>query len=274
MKKIFKTVFLFATMGLFFSACSVVEEVVIQNETVAETYETFTVDSVSFNMVFVKGGTFTMGATGEQSSEARENEKPSHQVTLSDFYIGETEVTQELYQTITGKNYSTFKGKKYPATNLRYKDVQAFIEKLNQKTGQNFRLPTEAEWEYAARGGNKSKGYKYSGSDDLYEVAWCEGIAGKKAHAVKTKKANELGIYDMSGNVFEWCSDWFGNYSPDSQTNPQGPAKGFERVMRGGYYSYLSAYENMFIDYRVSARYKNCQSCEHGFLGFRLVLTK
>ena len=137
MKKILKDVFLFATVGLFFSACSVVEEVVVQNETVAETYETFTIDSVSFNMVFVKGGTFTMGATEEQSSEARENEKPSHQVTLSDFYIGETEVTQEIYQIITGKNYSTFKGKKYPATNLRYKDVQAFIEKLNQKTGKN-----------------------------------------------------------------------------------------------------------------------------------------
>ena len=192
--------------------------------------QTITVNGVSFKMIAVEGGTFQMG-TPESDTDAFDEEKPQHEVTLSSYYIGETEVTQELWEAVTGSNHSDVKGAKLPIGQVSWEDCQAFISKLNQMTGKTFRLPTEAQWEYAARGGKKSKGYIYSGSGTIDEVAWYEGGA---THDVATKKANELGIYDMSGNAWEWCQDWYGSYTSDAQTNPQGPASGSKHIYRGG----------------------------------------
>ena len=193
------------------------------------------VNGVSFNMVKVSGGTFKMGATSEQGSDCRSDEKPVHQVTLSDYYIGETEVTQELWQAVMGSNPSKFSGSgKLPVEKVSWNDCQTFITKLNALTGKQFRLPTEAEWEFAARGGNLSKGYKYSGSNDISIVAWYSGNSDHKTHKVGTKAPNELGIYDMSGNVWEWCQDyWYDSYSSSAQTDRS------HRVFRGGsWYNY------------------------------------
>ena len=201
--------------------------------------QTFTVKGVEFKMIKVEGGTFSMGATSEQGSDAYNHEKPVHSVTLSDYYIGETEVTQELWVAVMGSNPSWFKGNnRRPVENVSWDDCQKFIKELNRLTGKKFRLPTEAEWEYAARGGKYSKDYvyKYSGSNNADEVAWYGSNSGSKTHPVKTKKANELGLYDMSGNVYEWCNDWYNqNYYRNSpQTNPTGPSEGGSRVLRGG----------------------------------------
>lgn len=208
----------------------------------------YTVNGVSFTMVAVEGGTFTMGATSEQGSDAYDDEKPAHQVTLSDYYIGETEVTQELWQAVMGSNPSNFAGNlQRPVECVSWNDCQIFITKLNNLTGENFRLPTEAEWEYAARGGNASEGYKYSGSNSIGDVAW---YWDNSTHPVKTKQANELGIYDMSGNVYEWCADWYSSsyYSSSPQDNPTGPSSGSYRVLRGG------GWRNFARDCRVAYR--------------------
>ena len=186
------------------------------------------------NMVYVSGGTFTMGATSEQDSDAFDDEKPPHSVTLSSFYICKYEVTQALWRAVMGKNPSRFKGNNLPVEQVSWNDCQTFISRLNNLTGKNFRLPTEAEWEYAARGGNRSRGYKYSGSNTLPDVAWYEDNSGSKTHPVGSKSPNELGLYDMSGNVWEWCSDWYGTYSSTAQTNPTGSSSGSNRVDRGG----------------------------------------
>lgn len=204
--------------------------------------QTFTVNGVQFTMVAVEGGTFTMGATSEQGSDARDKEKPAHKVTLSDYYIGQTEVTQALWEAVMGSNPSNHKGDNLPVENVSWNDCQAFIQKLNQLTGKQFRLPTEAEWEYAARGGRKSRGYKYAGGNDIGLVAWYTGNSGNETHTVATKQANELGVYDMSGNVWEWCSDWYGDYQSSSQSDPQGPSSGFVRVDRGSCYYYDAGY--------------------------------
>ena len=206
------------------------------NENVASgEKQTFTVNGVSFTMIAVEGGTFQMGATSEQGSDADNDEKPVHSVTLSDYYIGETEVTQELWRAVMGSNPSYFSGYlQRPVENVSWDDCQEFITKLNNLTGKNFRLPTEAEWEYAARGGNKSQGYKYSGSNTIGNVAWYTYNSGSKTHDVKTKHANELGIYDMSGNVYEWCYDRYEVYSSRSQISPAGPTSGSSRILRGG----------------------------------------
>lgn len=190
---------------------------------------TFTVNGVQFTMVAVEGGTFTMGATSEQGSDAEEDEKPAHEVTLSDYYIGQTEVTRALWEAVMCSNPSRRIGDNLPMQNVSWNDCQAFIQKLNQLTGKQFRLPTEAEWEYAARGGRKSRGYKYAGGNNIGSVAWCDGNSGGKAHPVATKQANELGIYDMSGNVCEWCSDRYDGYQSSLL-----PSSGFLRVRRGG----------------------------------------
>ena len=226
----------------------------------AQEKKTFTVNGVSFNMIYVQGGIFQMGAQNENpnganyDSEAFSWEQPVHSVTISDYYIGETEVTQELWEAVMGTNieqqqktdtydYGLFGvGSTYPMYYISWEDCQEFVEKLNQLTGKNFSLPTEAQWEYAARGGNKSLGYKYSGSNTIDEVAWyCGNAMGVDlsssdygTHRVGTKLPNELGLYDMSGNVWEWCSDWYGSYSTSSQTNPTGPTTGSDRVLRGG----------------------------------------
>ena len=195
----------------------------------------FTVNGVSFKMIAVKGGTFQMG-----SDDGFETEKPVHQVTLSDYYIGETEVTQELWTAVMGSNPSHFTGNmQRPVELVTWNDCQTFISRLNELTGETFRLPTEAQWEYAARGGNKAEGRLYSGSDAIDDVAWYDGNYGGMTHPVKTKAPNELGIYDMSGNVYEWCSDRYGPYSSDAQTDPTGPARGgSDRVCRGGSWSH------------------------------------
>ena len=208
-----------------------------------------TVNGVSFTMIAVEGGTFWMGAQSTNSggqnydSEADSDESPVHQVTLSDYYIGETEVTQKLWLAVMGSwpgtspNSTYGVGDNYPAYYVSWDDCQNFITALNAATGKTFRLPTEAEWEYAARGGNKSNGYKYSGSNTIGNVAWYTDNSGSKTHSVGSKSPNELGIYDMSGNVWEWCSDWYGSYSNGSQTNPAGPSSGSYRVLSGGSWS-------------------------------------
>lgn len=226
---------------------------------------TFTVKGVSFEMVAVNGGTFTMGCTSEQGGDC-DNDETSHRVTLSDYHIGKFAVTQRLWKAVMGSNPSYFKGDDLPVENVSWNDAQEFIRKLNRETGANFRLPTEAEWEFAARGGNNSKGYKYSGGDDINNVAWYDGNSGGKTHAVGQKTPNELGIYDMSGNVWEWCQDWYGSYGGGSQTDPSGPSSGSRRVLRGGSWNDSARY------CRVSSR--NDFNPDYGFsnYGFRLAL--
>ncbi len=227
-----------------------------------------TVKGVAFNMVQVQGGTFTMGATAEQGSDADSDEKPAHRVTLSSYYIGETEVTQVLWQAVMGNNPSSFKGNNLPVETVSWNDCQDFIRKLNALTRKKFRLPTEAEWEFAARGGMQSRGYKYSGSNTIDNVAWYDSNSGNKTHSVKTKSPNELGIYDMSGNVWEWCSDWYGSYNSGSQTNPIGSSGGSYRVFRGGSWSIKPRY------CRVSYRSYLDPTLRNYYLGLRLVLSE
>ena len=239
----------------------------VELPTPPDEYETFTVGDVSFRMIKVDGGSFTMGATSEQGSDANDDEKPAHQVTLSSYYIGETEVTQELWQAVMGSNPSNFKGSQCPVECVSWEDCQEFISRLNAKTGRNFRLPTEAEWEYAARGGRKSNGYKYAGGNNIGDVAWYDGNSYSQTHIVGLKRSNELGLYDMAGNVWEWCQDWYGDYSSSSQTNPTGASTGSYRVYRGGSWNFYAAW-----GCRVSLRgYLNTS---YGFdgLGLRLAL--
>lgn len=202
----------------------------------------FMVNGVTFKMKLVEAGTFTMGATEEQTG-AYDHEKPTHLVTLTkDYYLGETEVTQALWYAVMGQkptsdgsawSSSYGLGNNYPAYYISWNDCQEFITKLNQLTGLTFRLPTEAEWEYAARGGNNATTQTlYSGSNTIDKVAWYFSIS---THAVAGKAANFLGLYDMSGNVWEWCNDyWYGSYSSGAQTDPTGPLSGSDRVLRGG----------------------------------------
>ena len=225
-------------------------------------------DGISIDMVRVEAGTFTMGATAEMKHPA-DDEKPVHQVTLTnDYYIGKYEVTQALWQAVMGNNPSEFKGDNLPVEKVSWKDCQDFISKLNRITGKTFRLPTEAEWEYAARGGNKSRGYQYSGSNNLADVAWYMDNSGDKTHAVGTKQPNELGIYDMSGNVWEWCQDWYGKYSSSSQVNPTGANSGSYRVKRGG------SWEIIDWGCRSSYRYSSVPDFCGSNLGFRLFLSE
>lgn len=196
----------------------------------------FIAHNVMIEMVRVEGGTFTMGATAEQASDAFSDELPTHKVTLSPFLIGKYEVSQTLWLAVMGENPSVNTGINLPVDNVTWNECQTFITKLNELTGKNFRLLTEAEWEYAARGGDKSKGYKYSGSNNLGDVAWYIDNSNNTSHAMGTKAPNELGIYDMTGNVMEWVSDWKGSYSSGAQTNPTGPDSGTYRVNRGGSY--------------------------------------
>ena len=220
----------------------------------------------NIEMVFVKGGTFTMGCTSKQS-DCYSDEKPTHQVTLNDYYIGKYEVTQKQWKDVMGSNPSSNKGcDECPAEKVSWNDIQEFIKKLNEKTGKKYRLPTEAEWEYAARGGASSAHYKYSGSNNIDEVAWYKSNSTSKTHPVGTKKANELGIYDMSGNVWEWCSDWYDAYSSNSQTNPTGAVSGSGRVLRGGSWSNLAQYCGVSCRGDGTPRYRGDD------LGFRLAL--
>ena len=230
------------------------------------TDQSYTVNGVSFTMKFVEGGTFLMG---NSDKDAFENEKPVHSVTVSSFYIGETEVTQALWKAVMGNNPSNWEGDNLPVESVSWNDIHLFISKLNKKTGMDFRLPTEAEWEFAAKGGNGSKGYKYSGSNQILTVAWYNNNSWDRTHDVKGKMPNELGIYDMSGNVREWCYDWFGSYSRISQTSPKGPNYGNSRVLRGG--SWGTYVEE---GCRVSCRYFIEPEYGDEYCGFRLCLSE
>lgn len=225
-------------------------------------FKTILVNNVAFEMSFVKGGTFTMG------DDSSNNTSPAHQVTLSDYYIGQTEVTQALWKAVMGTNPSNQNDDPYkPVGNVSWDDAQLFVEKLSEKTGLNFRLPTEAEWEYAAMGGKLSQGYKYPGSDSIDMVAWYGVNSDNKLHVVGTKMPNELGIYDMSGNVWEWVSDWYGNYSAQKQINPQGPSSGTGRVLRSGSYVTQAAS-------RCAIKYRQARRADYhdAHIGFRIVL--
>lgn len=227
-------------IGLIFSFMSEIKNLLIASPSnIAVTDTTYTIKGVSFDMVLVKGGTFIMGAN---SLSNRDNEKfviKRHEVALSDYMIGKTEVTQELWQAVMGSNPSHFRGDSLPVEKVSWNECIVFIKKLNEFTidsrpkGWAFCLPTEAEWEYAARGGNMSQNYKYSGGNDIDSVAWHGGNSSNKTHAVATKSPNELGLYDMSGNVWEWCYDWYGSCSDAPQTNPIGPSSGSRHVIRG-----------------------------------------
>ncbi len=232
--------------------------------------QTICVGDVSFEMVYVQGGTFQMGATAEQGSDAYGDEHPVHNVTLSDFHIGKYEVTQGLWKEVMGENPSNNKaGDNYPVETVSWEDCQRFIEWLNNRTGLRFRLPTEAEWEYAARGGRKSRGYKYSGTTyDLESVAWYDGNSGNETHPVGRKSPNELGLYDMSGNVWEWCQDWYGSYGSSAQTDPMGLQSGAGRVFRGG--GYISVSGARYC--RVSCRADFGPGGRDSSIGLRLVL--
>lgn len=271
----------YATNG---SRTSYGPQVSFTTESVTLSTRDFTVNGVTFSMIQVEGGTFNMGAQNSDPSGvnyyagAIDNESPVHDVTLSSYYIGQTEVTQGLWHAVMGSDvfpqvatspyYSGEVGDSYPAWGISYNDAQNFIAQLNILTGLNFRLPTEAEWEYAARGGNQSHGYKFSGSNTIDNVAWYLGNSGDRLHPVASKQANELGIYDMTGNLFEWCSDWHGDYSDISQTNPTGPGSGTRHVIRGGCYT--------FTPHHCHTRFRVPPQDDHGSIqaGMRLVLSE
>ncbi len=288
MKKIKFISLLIVALGMGFTSCEK-DEPTLKND--------ITKDGI-FNglpndeMVFVQGGTFTMGATEDQgTSEPYDDEYPSHQVTVSDFYIGKYEVTQQLWEYVmnysgTAADGSTMSayasevwlgkmpsstyglGPYYPAYYVSWEDiVNIFIPRLNKITGKTFRLPTEAEWEYAARGGNMSQGYKYSGSNTIDDVAWYSDNSSETTHKVGTKAPNELGLYDMSGNVWEWCSDWYDEnyYSSSPSNNPTGPTSGSYRVDRGG------SWGNNARSCRVSYRDRSTPDYRDCYYGFRLV---
>ncbi len=219
----------------------------------------------SYKMVYISGGTFDMGATPEQDNEPFNDEKPVHKVTLSSYQIGATEVPQWLWVAVMDHNPSVFIGDNLPVEKVSWYDCCDFISRLNSLTGKNFNLPTEAQWEYAARGGNQSRGYKYSGGDNLDAVAWYNGNCGGKTHPVATKSPNELSLYDMSGNVWEWCRDWYGPYDKSSQTDPIDPSSSSCRVRRGG------SLDDARIC-RVSYRRSHSPGIRRINLGFRLAL--
>ena len=241
----------------------------------------FSIEEITFKMVFVKGGTFQMG-----SYSGDDDEKPVHSVTVSDFYMGEFEVTQALWQEVMGTSVYQQRdkantswpmrgvGADYPMYYVSHSEAEEFCARLNQRfrsqlpVGYSFALPTEAEWEYAARGGSRTSAYTYSGSNYLSDVGWYTDNSGSTTHAVGSKKANELGLYDMSGNVWEWCADWYGSYGSSSQTDPRGPYSGSSRVLRGGSWSRSAS------GCRVAYRYSDSPSYRFNYGGFRLALVR
>mgnify|MGYP003294070635 CR=1 FL=1 len=258
--------------------------------------KSFTVNGVSFRMIAVKGGTFTMGLTPKQKEfkedigdEASNYDKNAHRVTLTyDYHIGETEVTQELWKAVMGTNPSRLNGddyKQHPVDSVRWDTCQVFVTKLNeilaaQLNGRTFRLPTDAEWEYAARGGHKKdhdkdQEYIFAGSDDANEVAWYS-IKGKQdlsySQPVTRKMPNELGLYDMSGNVEEWCQNYYYDYTTNPQNDPMGPETGDKRVTRGGRWKINSGDGSRFC--RVGYRYKTNLLDHHDYIGLRLALVE
>ena len=237
-------------------------------ESTASTTQSFTVNGVTFKMVDVEGGTFMMGAL-ENDPGAPSYERPAHEVTLSSYSIGETAVTQLLWYAVMYGNPSAVTGDlTRPVESVSWNDCQTFITKLNQMTGKQFRLPTEAEWEFAARGGNMSHGYLFAGSDSIDEVAWYLDNSGNQPHSVATKSPNELGLYDMSGGVWEWCYDFYQSdyYSNSPSVNPTGPVSGTNHSARGG--SFSTDYRGCRVTQRLSVAPGN----KYTNLGFRLAL--
>lgn len=238
-------------------------------------------ENLKKDMISVEGGTFIMGSNGGESDE-----KPLHDVTLGSFMMSKYEVTQELWESVMGNNPSNFKGNKRPVEKVSWFDAVEFCNRLSEKEGlqkaysgsgssiscdfssKGYRLPTETEWEFAARGGNQSKGYKYSGSNDIDVVAIYNGNSGSTTHEVGTKRPNELGLFDMSGNVLEWCWDGKGEHTSTSETNPRGPNSGTVRVQRGGSWSFGAKYSHTAyrIDRDAGGSYYS--------VGLRLVRTK
>lgn len=244
------------------------EEPGIDTSSVANYTETLSDINFTMEMIGVQGGTFDMGATPEQEDEAKDNEKPLHKVTLSSYHIGKYEITKAQYDAVMGTNQGD--DEDYPMANLTWNEAQAFCDSLSKKTGKKYALPTEAQWEYAARGGKKSKDCKYSGSNNIDEVAWYweNSAAGTTRHStqpVGSKMPNELGIYDMSGNVWEWCFDRYGKYRGDAVTNPTGPRSGTTRIVRGGGWDGVASY------CRVSDRRDYFLNERNADIGFRVV---
>ncbi len=228
---------------------------------------TITTKGVTFKMIKVQGGSFMMGGTPEQR-DAKTDEFPVHNVVLSDYYIGETEVTNELWTAIMGTNPSVmFSQPNQPVNNVSWYDCERFINRLNSLTGIRFALPTEAQWEYAARGGNKSKHYVFAGSNKIKDVGWLKNNAKGLVKAVKQLQPNELGIYDMSGNVYEWCSDWYGLYKNNEEIDPKGPETGTKKVLRSA-----SAGEKKDALARVSCRFVDNPNNKFQGVGLRLAI--
>ncbi|MBE2281461.1 MAG: formylglycine-generating enzyme family protein [Ignavibacteriaceae bacterium] len=270
-----KTILVFVTTLLFLiSGCDGGLRLIIPNPYLWKT-----------SLIFVQGGTFTMGCTSEQEEECVYDEKPTSQVTVSSFYIGKYEVTQIIYQEVMGTNPSFWKGENFPVERVSWYNAVTFCNALSEREGlkpvyllngdkttadwsaNGYRLPTEAEWEYAARGGINAKGTKYSGSNNAGDVGWyVTNNSGIVTKFVGTKQPNELGIFDMSGNVWEWCWDWYGGYTSNTKTDPTGASLGNMRVTRGG--GFLSN----AVDLRISSRYRHFPSNDgNGILGFRVV---
>ncbi|MCO6487086.1 MAG: formylglycine-generating enzyme family protein [Phaeodactylibacter sp.] len=236
------------------------------------TYHQTLLNGPAFDMIRVEGGTFRMG--DDDSEEALDREQPAHEVKLENFYIAKYPVTQSLWKSVMGEenNPSAFKGESRPVENVSREDALAFISQLNQLTNQAYRLPSEAEWEYAARGGRKSQGYTYAGGNEIAEVGWCNENSGGETKAVGLKKPNELGLFDMSGNVYEWCLDWFGDryyqecLEGGTANNPRGPETGTYRIFRGGCWNYSPE------RCRVAYRHHDRPWRGYPYLGFRLVM--
>lgn len=246
-------------------SCTEKQELIVPEEE-APTIS-FKVNEVQFTMVKVDGGTFRMGNDGNLF-DYFEDETPTHNVSLSTFYIGKTEVTQALWNAVMGNNPSEYVGdgsSNLPVENVSWDDCQSFIENLNSITGSVFSLPTEAQWEYAARGGVKNSDYLYSGGDNLQLVGWFANNTTSPCQ-VSSRDINELGLYDMSGNVAEWCSDWYGLYSGESQENPTGQFFGTKRVVRGGSWSSPEP------DCRNTARSSQAPEYKSSAIGLRLAM--
>ena len=254
--------------------------VVVDLTLYAKWSKVFSPSAMSIPLALVEGGTYQMGSPSGGWDSAR----PVHRVTVGSYYMGTYEITQDIYEQVMGSNPSNWKGARLPVENVSWHDAVAFANALSRRDGlaevytisgstvscdwskKGYRLPTEAEWEYAAQGGSKSQGYTYAGSNTILDVAWFRDNNGSKTQVVGTKQANELGLYDMSGNVWEWCWDWYGDYSASAQTNPRGPSSGSARVLRGG--SWVSAATLV----RPADRRSDTPSNRNNYSGFRLVL--
>lgn len=245
---------------------------VVQAQSIALTHEQkLMIKEIEKSMISIDGGIFTMGCTSDQGSECTHDEFPIHQVQLSDIKLLKTEVTQEMWMSVMGINPSFNKrSDQFPVENVSFTDIEKFIDSLNAMTLHKYRLPTEAEWEFAARGGRKTKNTLYSGSSDAQSVSWNIGNSSNTTHIAGYKNANELGVFDMSGNVWEWCSDWYGEYHSSEESDPRGAVYGTDKVIRGGSYSgsiwfcrnairmhYAPSYKSHFIGFRLAEDISN-----------------